>query len=871
MNYKWLTVILGALAAFYLFHYYFINCGHKHALSGINKSFENTGINIWFEENSRRIGQKESAKNLPHIWDGRKVYLSAAGNEYEPFQLILSSHYDVKNIRIRVSDLINGDNIIAGDNFKIYKVHYVSAKSYGMLADPLVPLKKTIDLVADKNQPLWIRLYVPLHTVSGDYRGEISVLADGLKQKIPIKFHVWDFSLPERSTLFRVSPHWKSSSFVKETYGLPDNYKELVYLFYKELKRAGISPANSFDLKGVGTDGYREDKGVITIDFSNTDDRLRNIFEEHKLNYIDVDFYYSPVGHYDKHRNYPFEGVYEDRISRYVSLIADHYREKEWFSRMWIQHYGDEPCQTCKGGEHLHPSYEFIKEWSVLSHSAAPDLKILLSEHPTPQLTGSVDIWNVPWHLLKRADVKERHEAGEMVITYSCDSKIKHPLINERINLWNIFSEEADGCWSWHLYRMGDFLSDDDSRRYAMFYDGRSIGIADEPVISLRSEMMGEAKEDWEYLKLIEEKFGRNMALSIANIVAERPGPLGNGKVDEEGLYAIREFIGKKLEMGERFFQEDFHNLDLISEAKNLEIDMTNEGSVYLDFAEPPVMLERFEDRKRWTNRGPVKAEVRSDKRTEGDSSVRVIFRKGKKDPRQFSFSMTELPVRDWSDYDMLEFDVYSEAPLSLFDISINFNNEYGRGYYINGSVDWQQGDQVHSLGIFSLNGSFPGKWRNIRIDFANLSGRYRLPEGRTRINSLHFRMGSGGSVNEPLPDTDYIIYIDNMRLWKKVYKLSGEIVSTPVQVAGRANYIEWITDYKTPPGTSLQFFSRSGATAEYDPSSWGEWKPAKIESLFNGRLMSSSLPYLQYKALFTSDGNETPELRGITIYRAEL
>ena len=824
-------------------------------------------INLWFEGNSRRITQKEPVRDYSYVWDGKKVHISAARNEYEPFQLILRSEHDVGKIHITISDLFSGDNVISKDNFKLYNVHYVSAKDHGMIADPLVPLRRPFDLPGDINQPVWIRLYIPSHTVGGIYTGNITIRTDNTEKVIPIELSVWDFNMPEVSTLFRVSPHWESSSFVKETYGKPPNYVDLVYSFYRELKRMGISPAQSFDLKKVGTAGFSESEGGITIDFSKTDPHIDYVLNKLGYNNLDVEFYYSPVGTHDPNRTYPLNSAYIKRVTQYLSLIADHYRDKGWLSRMWVQHYGDEPCQTCKGGGHSHPSYEAIRDWSNLFHNAAPDFRILLAEHPTPQLVGAVDIWNASWHLLKKGDVRERHKAGEKVIAYSCDSKLSGPLLSERINLWNVFSEEADGCWSWHLYTMGDLNSNDDSRRYSVFCNGKTIGITDEPVISLRSEMMGEGKDDWEYLKLVENKFGRNMALSIADIIGKRPGPLGRGSVDEEGIYKIRDFIGRKLERKTPRFQDDFTDLNKFSGIENLKINIMYDGSIQLDYAEPPVLLENFEDLVHWETKGPVNAKLNYEKKTEGKSGVKVVFNKGETDPAQFSFSSTDLAITDWSKYNYLEFDIFAEQPLSLFDISITFNNEYGRGYNVSGSVDWKKGDQAHAIGIYSQNGSFPGKWRHVMIDFDNLSGKLSKPSGRKKIKSIHFRMGKGGTVNEPLPNTDYIVYIDNITLQKKDYKPSGKIISKPIFTGKKVDNFEWIHDFKLPAGTALQFESRSGSTQNYDPSSWEDWKPVDKVSLFEGKLNSAPADYMQYKTVFTSDGHESPSLRAVTIY----
>lgn len=866
MGNKWLIFALIAGSTMFTYNK-FLTHSVKGGMQFQNVSSEPPDIHFWFEGNSKRVRQKESVRKSSYVWDGIKVYIHAARNEYEPFQLILRADQDVRHISINISDLTGKETVISKRNIKLYKIHYVSAKNSGAVADPLVPLRGPIDLIANMNQPIWVRIYIPEGIVRGSYTGAITISYDGVKKTVPLEVYVWGFSLPETPTLFRVSPHWESSSFVKETYGKPENYVDLVYAFYRELRRMGVAPAQSFDLKKMGTLGFSEKGGAISIDFAKSDPHIDFILNELSFNNLDIEFYYSPVGRHDPHRGYPFNRTYTERVSRYLSLVEAHYRNKGWLPQMWVQHYGDEPCQTCEGGGHLHPSYQAIRDWSKLFRSAAPDLKVLLSEHPTPQLVGAVDIWNAPWHLLKRGDVRERHEAGENVIAYSCDSKLSSPLMVERANLWNLFSEEADGCWSWHLYEMGDMMSTHHGGRYSAFYNGIPIGIKDEPVLSLRSEMMGEGKDDWEYLRLIEKKLGKYAALSLAKIVARRPGPLGRSNVDEEGLYEIRTLLGKILNADKTKFQDDLVDLRHIAKIENLSINPWDDGSIQLDNAEPPKLIEDFEEIACWKPRGPVKAMIDFQKMTTGKSSMKGVFNKGMTNPDQFSLSCKNLLVTDWSEYDILEFDVYTESPLSLFDISITFNDEYGSGYRLNGKIDWKKGDQVHAIGQFSQNGSFPGKWRHIRIDFADLSGIMNTSAGREKIESIHFRMGGGGTVNEPLPNTDYVVYIDNMTLQKKRYKRHGYLVSTPLHLTDRANKFGWISDYRLPINTGLRFESRSGHSPTYDPKTWSDWAVIDTTGLFTGKMNPVPGAYVQYKAIFTSSGIETPTLRGVTIH----
>ena len=46
-----------------------------------------------------------------------------------------------------------------------------------------------------------VLVYVPKDAKPGDYRGSVSLKADGWSAEVPIRLHVWNYALPERNHL----------------------------------------------------------------------------------------------------------------------------------------------------------------------------------------------------------------------------------------------------------------------------------------------------------------------------------------------------------------------------------------------------------------------------------------------------------------------------------------------------------------------------------------------------------------------------------------------------------------------------------------------------------------------------------------------
>jgi hypothetical protein len=108
------------------------------------------------------------------------------------------------------------------------------------------------------------------------------------------------------------------------------------------------------------------------------------------------------------------------------------------------------------------------------------------------------------------------------------------------------------------------------------------------------------------------------------------------------------------------------------------------------------------------------------------------------------------------------------------------------------------------------------------------------------------------------------------VRLHLVQYAVEGYLVSPvidlaesePAEFGVRATVLSarLTAETKTPPGTSIVFLARSGATPVYMPAHWGEWQPVTGEIARPER-------YLQWKAILkTTSAGATPVVNRISV-----
>ncbi len=159
---------------------------------------------LWWCENTYKVNRNRPA---PEAEDAT-VRLSAARGEFEPVQVVLRPKQPLSGLTASISDLSGEGASIPASAVDILRVGYVYVHTptdeqgaVGWWPDPLPPLDEPIDIEAGQNQPLWVRVEVPRDARPGDYRGTLSLSADGWSAEVPVELRVWDFEMPEERSI----------------------------------------------------------------------------------------------------------------------------------------------------------------------------------------------------------------------------------------------------------------------------------------------------------------------------------------------------------------------------------------------------------------------------------------------------------------------------------------------------------------------------------------------------------------------------------------------------------------------------------------------------------------------------------------------
>ena len=129
-----------------------------------------------------------------------KIELTAAGDEYESYQLGILSKKAIPQLKFSISDL-KGKTVIPSQNITIRTQYYFTYKTY--LAPKTLDLRQEIEIFPHYAQGLWLTAYIPPDTPEGVYNGTITFYPLNTKEiKIPVEIKVLPFNLPKLKNHF---------------------------------------------------------------------------------------------------------------------------------------------------------------------------------------------------------------------------------------------------------------------------------------------------------------------------------------------------------------------------------------------------------------------------------------------------------------------------------------------------------------------------------------------------------------------------------------------------------------------------------------------------------------------------------------------
>lgn len=526
--------------------------------------------------------------------NGGPVELAAAGNEFEPFQLVLRAHdRPARGLDVELTDLTaeDGSGEILSRNGTVYLQRYLRLDTpssvdgaAGEWPDPLVPRVDRyagerrsafpFDLEPGRNQPLWIELYVPPGTAPGRYRGEVRVTAAGEpRAAVPVGLRVWGFDLPSTAS-FATSYGLSGPAVLKLHRGRYTGEEDLFEIVGR-YREAALRHRLSLHGGSMVPPPARFEDGRAELDWSRYDREVEALLD----GTVFTDGEALPGARATSIDVTTPPDLTDDERVLYWGAWAAHFRERGWLERLFL-YLPDEP----QGPD----DYPEVLRIARLARRADPELRTLVTEQLAPELGGAIDLWVTLVNCLEERPgvgsyceetvprpayrAAERRGARlwwyQSCVSHGCDTVggraytgwpsyvIDSSAVAHRIMPWLAFTFGVQGELYYNTveaYLRGqdpweDIRTHGGNGDGTLFYPGtpeRIGGATHVPVPSLRLKLIREGLEDYEYLALMADRGGGDLARSRARSVA--PGTF-RWERDPAALYRAREALGRALE-----------------------------------------------------------------------------------------------------------------------------------------------------------------------------------------------------------------------------------------------------------------------------------------------------------------------------------
>lgn len=549
-------------------------------------------VGLWWASSGWKVGRD---RRLPSA-TASAMRVQTARNEREATQFVLRPAEGLQGLRVtpRALTTTAGDQLPA-EHIEILHVGYVPIAQctdyvgvIGDWPDPLLPLDGPVDLAAGKNQPFWVRVYVPKDAAAGVYSGEIELKAAGWEGAVPLEVEVFDFTLPDRMTCQAALGFDPTCTVIDSYHGATakEDREVLAQLYLREFSEHHISPYENdnrllyprleYTWPNVPADGgevpEEELEEVFRPEFNwdTWDPEMTRIIDTYHFNAFRL---FAPglgageawssnlLTHYGEDTP-----EFKTAFKAWYSAVQEHFRKKGWLDKAFI-YWFDEPTAE---------QYEFCIKYNLMMKEAAPDLQRMLTEQVEPELIGGPNLWCPVSHYYNHEAAEPRRLAGDRFWWYVCSTPmapyatlfIDHPATEMRVWLWQTWQRKINGLLIWDTIwwtsnaAYPDRLQNpyEDPMNWCPIMEG-SVGVGDKiawgnggglllypplaavdgshgfpildpPVTSLRMEMLRDGIEDYEYLTILRdliaemEAQGGETDLAVYRDLLEVPGSI---------------------------------------------------------------------------------------------------------------------------------------------------------------------------------------------------------------------------------------------------------------------------------------------------------------------------------------------------------
>ena len=518
--------------------------------------------------------------------------ISAARNEFEPFQVVLKAETaDINDVDVDITDLRGPANaLLSKNNVTPYVERFLDLKmpssidgGAGEWPDPLIPRVDRyshetrnafpFNLTKGRNQPIWFDVYVPTRTPAGKYEGLVRILISGKTEiGVPIRLKVWNFSLPSTSSL-PTAFGFSGLTALRQHFGKYTNDKDL-FDMTSLYEKAGLLHRITIDGSAGVLPAVSAKNGTVHVNWQEYDKQIEPFMDGHVLS-ADEPLYGAKATSIAQHTLALLKG--HDEQIQYWRQVAEHFKQKGWFDRLF-NYLWDEPKKS---------EFSQMKEVGRLVHEADPDLKNLVTAPLHADWSDFIDIWSPVINCFERKP--QQHDYCEMIVAragynseiakgkklwwyQACSSHGCYIVGGEYFRGWPTYVIDADGVrnrimeWLTWSYGIGGELYFSTDEAYGkkdpwkdvnlfagngdgtLFYPGMPgvIGGTNHiPIESIRLKLIREGLEDYEYLAMLSKLDGSK---AVHELISDLIHSTYDFDHDPQKLYTIRASIGDKLD-----------------------------------------------------------------------------------------------------------------------------------------------------------------------------------------------------------------------------------------------------------------------------------------------------------------------------------
>lgn len=537
-------------------------------------------VHVWAQDCMTRIFPHQN----PPEHGKRKMRLHIAQNEVGCFQIGVSGPPEgLNDLHIEVSDLASASGeIIAKENIDVLYAEYVpvhwhsagnapedlEGQAPGFYPDPLLPsLWRGVGRVQFPGTvSAWIRVRIGEPVPAGTYRGRLEVAYKAGQESIQLEVQVWPFSLPRQSHF--LITRWLSLGSVLKSHRLEpltDRFWQVIERYARNLsdhrQNVILTPLFRISstrellngrLRGQLIDMMESEPGKYSFDFHNFDRWVR-LFLDHGFQAIEGSHLAggsrNPVGillrkpgkDQAEPRSFTstMDSDYRNFLRQFLIALRAHLQDNGWL-RLFYLHLSDEPhgdqfeayTGLAKFVKSVVPEFHLMDAMGVGEYAPYID-------HPVPLESRYEDF------------VESSGIPREQIWFYYCcgptgpwpNQFIDLPLIRVRIFTWLAFRYGVPGFlqwglnhWDWHrpIHSEHDYNPYDNTTGGSLqagdsyvLYPPKMPSESDDPVDSIRWEIIRKAMEDYEYLYMLRElsSTGNEQAKRLLEELEEKVAP----------------------------------------------------------------------------------------------------------------------------------------------------------------------------------------------------------------------------------------------------------------------------------------------------------------------------------------------------------